>query len=144
MRFVPNRSSRCADARARISLLADDELSEFERRLLVRHLRGCGECGAFMIDVDAGVNALRGAPLVPLETEIVLPQRERPRLRRMRVLVPATAALVLVVTGAIGGIDSLRGNQLEPLGVVGGMPSAVNHGSRIIQGFTVSGRLITQ
>jgi len=124
--------------------LADDELSDFERRLLVRHLRGCGECGAFMIDIDAVVNALRGAPLVPLETEIRLPQRERPRLRGLRVLVPATAALVLAVTGAIGGVDSLRGNQLEPLGVVGGMPSAVNHGSRIIQGFTVSGRLITQ
>src|SRR5579862_8841502 len=144
MRFVPTRSSRCADARARISLLADDELSEFERRLLVRHLRGCGDCGAFMIDIDAVVNALRAAPLVPLEAEIELPQRERPRLRRLRFVVPATAALVLAVAGAVGSVDSLRGNQLAPLGVVGGMPSAVNHGSRIIQGFTVSGRLITQ
>jgi hypothetical protein len=97
-----------------------------------------------MVDIDAVVNALRSAPLVPLQIEIELPQRERPRLRRIRFVAPATAALVLAVTGAVGGVDSLRGNQLEPLGVVGGMPTAVNHGSRIIQGFTVSGRLITQ
>jgi hypothetical protein len=97
-----------------------------------------------MIDIDAVVTALRSAPLVLPETEIELPQRERPRLRRMRFVVPATAALVLAVAGAVGSVDSLRGNQLAPLGVVGGMPSAVNHGSRIIQGFTVSGRLITQ
>jgi anti-sigma factor RsiW len=144
MRFVPNRSSRCADARARISLLADDELSDFERRLLARHLRGCHDCGAFLIDIDAVVHALRSAPLVPLEAEIALPRRERPRLRRVRFVAPATAALVLAVAGAVGGVDSLHGNQLAPLGIVGGMPTAANHGSRIIQGFTVSGRLITQ
>jgi anti-sigma factor RsiW len=124
--------------------LADEELSDFERRLLARHVRGCQDCSAFMVDIDAVVNALRSAPLVPLEVEITLPQPERPRLRRIRFVAPATAALVLAVTGAVGGVDSLRGNQLEPLGVVGGMPTAVNHGSRIIQGFTVSGRLITQ
>jgi anti-sigma factor RsiW len=124
--------------------LADEELSDFERRLLARHLRGCQDCSAFMVDIDAVVRALRAAPLVPLETEIELPRRERPRLRRARFVVPAAAAVVLAVAGAVGSVDSLRGGQLAPIGVVGGMPTAVNHGSRIIQGFTVSGRLFSQ
>jgi anti-sigma factor RsiW len=144
MRFAPNRSTRCADARARISLLADAELSDFERRHLTRHLRGCAECGAFMADISAVVSALRSAPLELMEATIELPQRERPRLRRVRVMAPAAAALVLAGVGGVGALNSIHGNQLAPLGLVGGMPAAVNHGSRIMPGFTLTGRLLPQ
>src|SRR5476651_368311 len=107
MRFVPHRSTRCADARARISLLADDELSDFERRHLTRHLQGCAECGAYMADITAVVRALRSAPLEPMDTPIELPQRERPRLRRVRFMAPAAAALVIAGVGGVGALDSI-------------------------------------
>jgi predicted anti-sigma-YlaC factor YlaD len=55
--------TNCEQARERLSLQLDDELSAHETLLLERHLEGCGACVAFAADVGEYTQLLRATPL---------------------------------------------------------------------------------
>src|SRR5438105_4563752 len=56
---------RCDRAREWVSLLLDDELSEFENALLDAHLAGCADCRAFRAGAASSTATLRHHPHVP-------------------------------------------------------------------------------
>jgi predicted anti-sigma-YlaC factor YlaD len=93
-----NRNPACDRARARASSELDDELSEFDRCLLERHLERCHECRVVVADMFEMTAALRSAPLVQHVCGRVVPHRAR--LYRARQLASIAAALVLVSTVA--------------------------------------------
>lgn len=93
----------CDRARAWLSLRLDGELSELEGFMLGSHLSRCAECRAFAADASAFTEALRTAPLVPLERPVSLPARRRTMRRTAQF--GAAAALV---AGAVG-LGSLFG-----------------------------------
>ena len=69
------RSAVCDRARAWVSLDLDGGLSTFEKRLLDRHLDGCGECCGFAEESARFTLALRAAALEPAHVEVELPRR---------------------------------------------------------------------
>lgn len=99
----------CEQARERLSLQLDGELSAHEALLLERHLDLCGACVAFAVDVREYTQLLRTEPLEPAP-QIWL--RGRPAAMRVAARVAAVTAaaaaavLVAVSTVPLGSAHS--------------------------------------
>lgn len=88
----------CEQARERLSLQLDDELSPHETLLLERHLVRCPACAAFAARTRAYTEELRSAPLEPAP-QFWLPRRPAATTRftaRVAAVSAATAAAALV------------------------------------------------
>ncbi len=110
----------CEQARERVSLLLDDELSPHEAVLLDRHLVGCGACTAFASEVCAYTEMLRATPLEPAPQSWLL---RRPAASRLAAQVAAgTAAAAAAVLVAISTI-SLDGHAARATAAFGYSPS---------------------
>jgi anti-sigma factor RsiW len=99
----------CERAREWASLRVDGELSEFETRLLDRHLARCPDCAAFAADVTGYATLVRGAPLAPFRTSLTLPRRRRVSLRPRPL---AAAALVAAAAVAVASFE--LGTRTQP------------------------------
>src|SRR5690242_6135129 len=111
------RRHRCERAREWASLHVDGELSEFEARLLDRHLARCSDCAPFAADVAGYASLLRETPLAPFRASLSLPRR---RLA-LRPLPLAAAALFAAVAVAVASLElatrtqpSLQGPRVVP------------------------------
>jgi Putative zinc-finger len=106
----------CEQARERVSVLLDDELSPHETVLLDRHLAACGACAAFAADVRSYTELLRAAPLEPAPQSWIL---RRPAAARFAARVAAgtaaAAAAVLVAFSTIS-LDSSAGRATAEFG----------------------------
>jgi anti-sigma factor RsiW len=97
----------CEQARERLSLQLDDELSGHESLLLERHLGRCGACAAFAADVRTYTDVLREAPLEPAPQFLLLRRPAATRgMARVAAVTAAAAAAVLVAVSTV----SLPGN----------------------------------
>jgi len=100
----------CEQARERLSLQLDDELSRHEARLLERHLGRCMACTAFAADVRAYTDLLRATPLEPAPPFLLLRRPAATRATtRIAAVTAAAAAAVLVAVSTV----SLQGNARE-------------------------------
>jgi predicted anti-sigma-YlaC factor YlaD len=112
----------CEQARERVSLLLDDELSSHEEALLDRHLATCGACTAFAADVRAYTELVRATPLEPAPQSWLL---RRPGASRLAAQVAAvTAAAAAAVLVAVSTI-SLDGRANRATAEFGYSPSAL-------------------
>jgi hypothetical protein len=112
----------CEQARERVSLLLDDELSPHDAVLLDRHLVGCGACTAFSSEVCAYTEMLRATPLEPAPQSWLL---RRPAASRLAAQVAAgTAAVAAAVLVAVSTI-SLDGRADRATADFGYSPSAL-------------------
>jgi anti-sigma factor RsiW len=90
----------CERAREWASLRLDGELSEFERVLLDAHVGRCEACAAYVLEITAITETLRGAELEPLSHPVALPSRRRiAYASRALQAGAATAALVAATVG---------------------------------------------
>jgi predicted anti-sigma-YlaC factor YlaD len=113
----------CEQARERVSLLLDDELSPHEGVLLDRHLAACGACTAFASEVYAYTEMLRATPLEPAPQFWLL--RRPAASRRLAAQVAAgTAAAAAAVLVAVSTI-SLDGHAARATTEFGYSPSAL-------------------
>jgi predicted anti-sigma-YlaC factor YlaD len=116
------RGQLCDRARSWASLRVDDELSELESALLDAHLARCGECTAFVLDLQEIAAALRTAPTEWPEPVVLDVARQIRRRRAPARLVQTAAAATLVVAAALAG--SLLGIA-RPGSDTGGRPVAM-------------------
>jgi anti-sigma factor RsiW len=109
------QSVTCQRARAQISLAADGQLSEFERRLLARHVARCVDCALYEMDVSALTDALRSAPLERTAFTIAVRRRRRfhPARAGLRAVAVALPLVVAVFIGQ-GALTSLAGSDRLP------------------------------
>lgn len=93
----------CERAAQWVSLELDDELSDFERAALERHLGGCAACQSLRIELVGLTQALRATPPAPPRMPIELPApARRPTLLRRGIGSLALAAVLAAATvGAI-------------------------------------------
>lgn len=94
--------TNCEQARERLSLQLDDELSAHEERLLERHLGRCDACAVFASTVREYTQLLRVTPLEPAP-QVWHVQRPAARRAAARVaaVTAAAAAAVLVAVSAV-------------------------------------------
>jgi predicted anti-sigma-YlaC factor YlaD len=123
----------CSQARERVSLLLDDQLSPHEAGLLDRHLAACGACTAFASDVRAYTEMLRATPLEPAPQSWILRRPAASRLAaRVAAGTAAAAAAVLVAVSTIsldGGTDRATAPfGYSPQGLAVHSPGAENLG----------------
>jgi predicted anti-sigma-YlaC factor YlaD len=117
----------CEQARERVSLLLDDELSPHETVLLDRHLAACGDCTAFASSVRANTELLRATPLEPAPHSWLL---RRPAASRLAAQVAAvTAAVAAAVLVAVSTI-SLDGRTVRATAEFGYSPGGLAGHSR--------------
>jgi anti-sigma factor RsiW len=92
----------CEQARERLSLQLDDELSPQETLLLERHLVRCPACAVFAEQVGTSTEMLRSAPLEPTP-QFWLPRRPAATrfTARVAAVTAAAAAAVLVAVSAV-------------------------------------------
>ncbi len=101
----------CEQARQRVSLQLDGELSPHETLLLERHLGGCSACAAFASGVRASTGLLRSTPLEPTPHFWLV---RRPAARHLTARVAAVTAaaaaavLVAVSTGPLVGSSQTK------------------------------------
>jgi predicted anti-sigma-YlaC factor YlaD len=92
----------CEQARARLSLRLDDELSAHEAVLLDRHLDGCPACAAFASDVHESTELLRATPLEAAPQVWLVRRPSATRLAaRVAAVTAAAAAAVLMAYSAV-------------------------------------------
>ena len=118
-------SRRCDRARAQISALLDGELSELEEADLRFHLEGCESCGEYHGRAVSISDALRAAPLEPLDFPIVVPNRRYVATRWIQAGSAAAAVLVAIGLGSSQGILAGHGG----LGSAAGTSSQVRGSS---------------
>ena len=94
--LTPMPPSECERARKLVSAQLDGELSEMDSARLSAHLRGCGTCTAYALEVAAIATRLRAAPLERPCVEVALPSRRR----RPGLQIAAAAAAVLVAAAS--------------------------------------------
>jgi predicted anti-sigma-YlaC factor YlaD len=105
------RPKSCDRARLWVSLALDDELSEFERRLLDAHVERCADCREYDRGVVAMTAMLRSEPLVAGEKQVALPRRRRAAgLTR----VAASAAAAALVAVGVTGFFAVSGQNQRP------------------------------
>jgi hypothetical protein len=105
------RPKSCDRARLWVSLALDDELSEFESRLLDAHLERCADCREYDGGVRAMTSVLRSEPLVAGERRVALPSRRR-SLGVTRVAASAAAAALVAV--GVTGFFAVAGQNQRP------------------------------
>jgi anti-sigma factor RsiW len=93
--LTPMPPSECERARKAVSAQLDGELTEIGSARLSAHLRGCGGCTAYALEVAAIATRLRAAPLERPRVGVALPSRRRPGLQ-----IAAAAAAVLVAAAS--------------------------------------------
>jgi predicted anti-sigma-YlaC factor YlaD len=114
----------CEQARERVSLELDGELSPHESLLLDRHLGACGACAAFATEVRAYTMMLRATPLEPAPQSWIL---RRPAASRFAARVAAgTAAAAAAVLVAVSTV-SLDGRADQATAQFGYSPAALAH-----------------
>ena len=91
-------SNACDRARSRVSSALDDELNEFDRAALNRHLARCDECREFAESARSFTAAVRGDALVPFVCGRIAPPRGRLVLGRR------AGALMVVLPLASAGV----------------------------------------
>jgi predicted anti-sigma-YlaC factor YlaD len=92
----------CEQARERLSLQLDDELSAHEALLLDRHLDLCGACSAFALDVRNYTELLRAEPLEPAPQVWLRGRAAATRFTaRVAAVTAAAAAAVLVAVSTV-------------------------------------------
>jgi predicted anti-sigma-YlaC factor YlaD len=92
----------CEQARERLSLQLDDELSSHEALLLERHLGRCSACAAFAADVSAYTELLRATRLEPAPPFVLLRRPAATRFAaRAAAVTAAAAAAVLVAVSTV-------------------------------------------
>lgn len=92
----------CEQARERLSLQLDGELSPHEELLLERHLGRCGACEAFASNVREYTQLLRTTPLEPAPPVwFVRRPAARRAAARVAAVTAAAAAAVLVAVSAV-------------------------------------------
>ncbi|HYQ11391.1 MAG TPA: zf-HC2 domain-containing protein [Gaiellaceae bacterium] len=95
--------TNCDQARERLSLQLDDELSAHETLMLERHLVRCAACAAFAARARVSTEVLRSAPLEPAPY-FWLTRRPASATRfaaRVAAVTAAAAAAVLVAVSAV-------------------------------------------
>lgn len=95
--------TNCDQARERLSLQLDDELSPHETLMLERHLVRCSACAAFAAGARLSTEALRSAPLEPAP-QFWLTRRPASATRfaaRVAAVTAAAAAAVLVAVSTV-------------------------------------------
>ena len=95
---------RCEGARELASLRLDDELSEFECRLLERHLVSCATCRGWTAAVGGTASLLRAAALEQPAEPVLLPRR--------RLALPAGRRLAVAGIAAAAALGSLVGSTV--------------------------------
>ena len=96
------RRPACERTRVLAALAPDRELSEFEQRLLLRHLDRCDDCRTFARSVAVIAHELRATPRESMSTEpMPLPKRPRRTLKLPLVALMATAAVMLMTSVAL-------------------------------------------
>src|SRR5438045_3257457 len=107
----------CNRAREWASRRLDGELSEFEGVLLEAHLDRCEACCLFDVGIKASTDALREAPLLPIQWSVKVPRlHTRPPRSYAALPVAAVSALILafsIVTATSPGKPSSRVHPLE-------------------------------
>jgi anti-sigma factor RsiW len=115
--------TNCDQARERLSLQLDDELSPHETLLLERHLVRCPACATFAARARVSTAMLRSAPLEPAP-QFWLTRRPASATRftaRVAAVTAAAAAAVIVAVstvslqGGVAGTSAASG--LWPTGV---------------------------
>src|SRR5215471_2205888 len=106
MRLARHIPDACDRARERCSREVDDELSAFERRLLLSHVERCDECAEFRADVGASTSLLRAAPLERPSTQIRIPGARRYHSVVRRVIAPTAAAAMVAAVAVVMGLGS--------------------------------------
>jgi len=91
-------TTTCERALPWISLALDDELSEFERALLERHLAGCDACSAVRVEIEGVTRLIRAAPPVASRSGLTIPAP--PGRRRGLAGRAVTVALAAAALGA--------------------------------------------
>lgn len=89
----------CDRVRSQLSLQLDGELSQLERAMVGRHLRRCGECRAFQVDVEAFCQALRDAPVERMQVPVVVSRSRRSVAFRLQATAAAAVALIALGIG---------------------------------------------
>jgi predicted anti-sigma-YlaC factor YlaD len=114
----------CEQARQRVSLQLDGELSPHETLLLERHLGGCSACEAFASGVRASTGLLRSTPLEPTPHFWLV--RRRPAATRLTARVAAvTAAAAAAVLVAVSTGPLVSSSQTTSAGLVGIWPTGL-------------------
>jgi predicted anti-sigma-YlaC factor YlaD len=106
--------TNCEQARERLSLQLDDELSRHEARLLERHLGRCGACAAFAADVRAYTDLLRAAPLEPAPPFLLLRRPAATRATTRIAAVTAAAAAAVLVAVSTFSLQGTSGQSSAP------------------------------
>jgi predicted anti-sigma-YlaC factor YlaD len=88
----------CERAREWASLRLDCELSEFERVLLDSHVARCEACAAYVLEVTAITETLRGAELEPVPHPVTVPLRRRIAYASRALQAGAAAAALVAAT----------------------------------------------
>lgn len=88
----------CTRVREQVSLELDDELSQFERRMLDLHLERCPRCAAYANDVRDFTEQMRSAPRAIMQRPVVV-QRRGGLLTAMRMQAGVAAAFALAALG---------------------------------------------
>lgn len=96
----------CERVRGQVSLELDGQLSQLERTMLAGHIARCGKCRAYRAEVRAFTEALRSAPLAPLEHPVVVRRPRRHVLARLQV-----AAAAMLMLAAVGVATQLGAQQ---------------------------------
>jgi anti-sigma factor RsiW len=105
--------TNCDQARERLSLQLDDELSPHETLMLERHLVRCPACAAFAAGTRLSTEALRSAPLEPVP-QFWLTRRPASATRfaaRVAAVTAAAAAAVLVAVSTVSFEGEVAGTS---------------------------------
>jgi anti-sigma factor RsiW len=97
-------STACERAAQWISLELDDELSEFERAALARHLESCHECREASAVIMGFTRLIREAPAAACEPSTAAPALPAVRRRRTGVRRAAFVALLAASLGSLAGV----------------------------------------
>ena len=105
--------TNCDQARERLSLQLDDELSPHETLMLERHLVRCPACAAFAAGTRLSTEALRSAPLEPVPQFWLTrrPASARRFAARVAAVTAAAAAAVLVAVSTVSFEGEVAGTS---------------------------------
>jgi hypothetical protein len=105
----PDRNDHLGHVVDDLPALLSGELDRAGLTRVVKHLDACDVCRRDLVDISAANAALRAvAPVLTVESNLVVPTRVRPVARRRRQLLVGLAAAVVVLAGVVSVPLSLR------------------------------------